>query len=205
MRSIPKSITGAVAIIAVAFCVSACDPKQGEVTEITETRPVTSKDDSLRLFASSAERLMPPNNDPIQAGSVPAAWTQAPSRQFRILNYTFGKSNSGEVYVSLVTGTLLENVNRWRGQFDMPPLSPAEFSDQESTPIAGGRGIWVRARGSYGGVGADAMPGYGLAGVLAMSGEQVLSVKMVGPEEDVDAALEDLKQFCADLKIRSAE
>lgn len=169
--------------------------------QVEETRPLTTKDRDTKLFATSDERFRNAQPSPVK-GSPPENWLVLPPAQFRELNYRFGASGTGEVYVSLASGAVVDNVNRWRGQFGLAPLSPDEFDAALKTPIAGTEGVWVEATGEYGsGMGASAKPGYGLAGVIAQVDGRILTLKMVGPEAEVEAEKPALKAFAASLEL----
>jgi hypothetical protein len=167
--------------------------------EVEDTRPLTTKDRDPKLFATSDERFRNAQPSPVK-GSPPENWLALPPAQFRELNYRFGASGMGEVYVTLASGSVADNVNRWRGQFGVAPFTPEEFDAAEKTPIAGTEGIWVEASGEYAsGMGAPAKPGYGLAGVIAQVDGKILTLKMVGPQAEVEAERAALKTFAASL------
>lgn len=179
------------------FCVS-CD-SNSEPLQVEETRPLTTKDIDSKLFATSDERFRNAKPAPVK-GTPPENWLALPPAQFRELNYRFGAS--GEVYVTLASGSVADNVNRWRGQFGAAPLMPDEFDAAEKVPILGTEGVWVEAVGRYSsGMGAPTQPGYGLAGVIAQVGARILTVKMVGPEAEVEAEKPALRAFAASLEM----
>ena len=176
---------------------------KGEKTAILveETRAKTSEDAEPRLFATSDERFRDTQPSPVK-GEAPENWLALPASKFRILNYRFGESGLGEVYVSLSSGSVLDNLNRWRGQFGKDALSGAQFVAAERMDVVGVSGVWMEANGQYGaGMGASAKPGYGLAGVIADVGGQILTVKMIGPESEVAAETQALRDYVASLRI----
>lgn len=167
--------------------------------EVEEARQTTTKDRDPKLFATSDERFRNAQPSPVK-GSPPANWLVLPPAQFRELNYRFGASGTGEVYVSIASGSVGDNVNRWRGQLGLPPFTPEELDAAQKTPIAGTEGIWVEASGEYAsGMGAPAKPGYGLAGVIAQVDGKILTLKMVGLQAEVEAEKAALKAFAASL------
>jgi hypothetical protein len=186
-------------ILGISLICASCE-KDSAPMEVEETRPLTTKDRENKLFATSDERFRNAQPSPVK-GSPPENWLVLPAAQFRELNYRFGASGMGEVYVSLASGAVADNVNRWRGQFGVAPLSPEEFSVAEKTPIAGTEGIWVEASGEYAsGMGAPAKPGYGLAGVIAQVDGKILTLKMIGPQAEVEAEKAALRAFAASLE-----
>ncbi len=178
---------------------SSCEEKKEVV--VTETRAVTTRDQSPKLHASSDERFRDAKPSPVK-GVTPEGWLALPASQFRLLNYRFGESGLGEVWVSLSAGSVLENVNRWLAQFGAPVIDQAGLEKLRSVPIAGGNGSWVEAEGEYAsGMGAPPKPGFALAGVIASMRGEILTVKMVGPKAEVEAARPVLENFAKTLQL----
>ena len=181
-----------------AMMICGCEEEKKEVT-ITETRPPTSRDGPVKLFASEDERFG--NLKPVTA-TPPVGWIPQPAREFRLLNYRFGSSGTGEVWVSLANGSVLDNVNRWLHQFKMPPLDQAGLAALPAVIVAGAQGVWVNAEGDYAaGMEAELKTGYALAGYVASIGGRILTVKMVGPKAEVDAAKSELESFAKSLRM----
>jgi hypothetical protein len=179
--------------------VTSCREKEEVV--VTETRPSTTKDVKPRLFSTSHERFRNTKPSPVQ-GDLPDGWREVPGTDMRLLNYRFGESGLGEVWVSISSGTVLDNVNRWLQQFDAPPLDAAGLAAARTLPILGASGVWVEAQGNYAsGMGAEPRPGFGLAGVVAPVSSQILTVKMVGPEAEVAAAKAALEGYVSSLRM----
>lgn len=184
----------------ICFWLIGCE-KSGERVLVEETRGKTTKDETPKMFATSDERFRNIKPSPVQ-GNAPQNWLALPANQFRLLNYRFGESGLGEVYVSLSSGGVMDNANRWLKQFGGEEMNAEEFAGMEKISIAGVEGVWVEADGEYGaGMGADAKPGYGLAGVIAQVGGQILTVKMVGPKNEVDAEKQALRDYIGTLSM----
>jgi len=174
--------------------------KRNEIT-ITETREVTTRDLAPKLFATSDERFRDAKPSPVK-GDTPEGWLVLPASQFRLLNYRFGESGMGEVWVSLASGTVLDNTNRWLNQFGATPLDQAALSQLPSVTLVGASAVLVTAAGDYaGGMGAPTKPSFGLAGAIASVNGQILTVKMVGPKAEVDAAKPVLESFIKTLRM----
>ena len=183
-----------------AMLICGCEEKKKEVT-ITETRPPTSRDGPVKLFATEDERFRDIKPSPV-AAPTPLGWIPQPASEFRLLNYRFGRSGTGEVWVSLANGTVLDNVNRWLGQFKKAPLDQTGLAALPAVIVAGAQGVWVNADGDYaGGMGAEPKTGYALAGAMASVGGRILTVKMVGPKDEVDAAKPELESFAKSLRL----
>ena len=186
-------------LITCAMVISSCEEKK-ELT-ITETREATTRDKPSKLFATSDERFRDAKPSPVQ-GDTPAGWLALPASQFRLLNYRFGESGMGEVWVSLSSGTVLDNINRWLGQFGSAKIDSAGLETLADTTLAGFPGKWVSAQGEYAsGMGAPPKPGFALAGIVASVNGQILTLKMVGPKAEVDTAKPILESFAKSLRM----
>jgi len=187
------------ALVAV-ISISSCRKPPTEVT-VTETRVSTSKDLAPKLFATSDQRFRDAKASPVQA-PTPDGWLAMPATQMRLLNYRFGESGLGEVWVSVSSGSVLDNVNRWLGQFNATKLDAAGLNALRNVPVAGEPGVWVEAEGDYaGGMGAPSRSGYALAGVVADLGGRILTVKMVGPKAEVATAKATLESYAKSLTL----
>ncbi|MFM2198062.1 MAG: hypothetical protein RLZZ505_1494 [Verrucomicrobiota bacterium] len=187
-------------ILGISLLCASCD-KDSAPLQVDETRPLTTKDIEAKLFATSDERFRNAKPAPVK-GVPPEKWLVLPAAQFRELNYRFGASGTGEVYVTLASGSVGDNVNRWRRQFGLEPFTPAEMEAAQRTPIAGTEGIWVEGSGEYAsGMGSAPKAGYGLAGVIAQVDDRILTVKMVGLAEEVEEEKAALKTFAASLEM----
>ncbi|RYD19834.1 MAG: hypothetical protein EOP88_17465 [Verrucomicrobiaceae bacterium] len=186
-------------LLACVLTFSACE-KKTEVT-VTETREPTTRDAKPKLFATSDERFRDAKPSPVKA-ETPAGWLALPASQFRLLNYRFGESGMGETWVSLASGSVLDNVNRWLNQFGAKPIDQAALDKLPAVNIAGTTGVWVTAEGDYaGGMGAPEKPGFALAGVVTSVKGQILTVKMVGPKKEVEAAKATLEAYTKSLQL----
>lgn len=189
----------AACLFASVLIFSGCEEKK-EVT-VTETRKVTTRDGTPKLFATSDERFRDAKPSPVK-GDTPDGWLVLPAQQFRLLNYRFGTSGTGEVWVSISQGSVLDNVNRWLHQFGGEALDAAGLAKLPPVMVAGSPGVWVAAEGDYaGGMNAPTKPGFALAGAVASVGGQILTVKMVGPKDEVQAAKAALEGFTRSLRM----
>lgn len=186
--------------LAVALLLPGCD-KPAEVT-VDESRVVTMRDDGLKLDATANDRFQEPGTGPFIAGTVPGNWLAQPPNSFRLLSYRFG--TGGDVAVGISSGGLLENVNRWLGQFGQDPLTEADLAKLEKGEAAGAKGVWVEAEGDYSpGMGQPARPAQALYGLVAEEGGQIVTLKMTGPADEVAAQKSALKVFAQTLRKRA--
>ncbi|MBK1825905.1 hypothetical protein [Haloferula rosea] len=195
-------ILGAVAVL------GAC--KREEVTA-SGKRELTMRDENLVLDADNDARFgqgrMPAPEpteapeSPFVAEVVPDGWTTAPGSAFRLLNYKFG--TAGEAYLSISRGGVLENVNRWLGQFDAEAVDQAGLEAMESVDLAGHQGVWVKADGNFGGaMGKQAQEAWSLRGVVTEGPKGLVTVKLLGPTEEVKAEEERLRAFVGGLRLQ---
>ena len=168
---------------------------------VTETRSTTTRDKTPKLFATSDERFRDAKPSPVK-GETPEGWLVLPASQFRLLNYRFGESGMGEVWVSIASGSVLDNVNRWLKQFGTSPIDQPALEKLRNVAVAGTTGAWVEAAGNYvGGMGAEPKPGFAMAGIVASLDGRILTVKMVGPQTEVEAARPMLESFAKSLQL----
>lgn len=133
---------------------------------------------------------------------MPPEWRQVPGTQLRIMNYRFGKD--GEVYVSQAKGGVLPNVNRWRKQFALEPIS--SLDELTEVTMLDGRAWWVFLTGKFqGGMGQPPREDAALAGAIYPLGDGIITVKMIGDKDEVSAEKERMKEFCKNLRIRKSK
>jgi hypothetical protein len=168
---------------------------------VTETRRVTLRDVTPKLNASADERFRNTRPSPVTA-PTPEGWLPVPSTEFRLLNYRFGDQGTGEVWVSVAGGGLLENINRWLGQFALEPIDSATLSQWGRVAVGSDKqGVWVEAKGNYSpGMGQPPRSDQALAGILVDADGGLLTIKMVGPIADVEAQKDALKSFAASIE-----
>jgi hypothetical protein len=189
----------AACLLACVLSLFSCEERKEMI--VTETREPTTRDKSPKLFATSDERFRDAKPSPVK-GEAPQGWLALPASQFRLLNYRFGETGMGEVWVSISQGSVLDNVNRWLKQFGADPLDQSGLEKLPTVSLAGAAGVWVTAAGDYeSGMGSPMKPGFGLAGVVASVGGQILTVKMVGPKAEVEAAKPVLESYVKSLRM----
>jgi hypothetical protein len=187
------------AVLALAL-LSGCD-KPAEVS-VDETRPVTMRDAGHKLNATSSDRFEEPGTGPYLAGVVPEGWLAQPTSAFRLLSYRFG--TGGDIAVGVSSGGMLENVNRWLGQFGADPIDEAGLEKLEKGEAAGAKGVWVEAAGDYSpGMGQPPKASQALYGLVAVEGDRIVTIKMTGPADEVAAQKSALKVFAASLRKRA--
>ena len=80
---------------------------------------------------------MPPvenSSNPQIKWQTPAGWSEVPASSMRYASFSAG-ANDNKVDISIVTfpgegGSDADNVNRWRQQIGLPPMTPADVATQ---------------------------------------------------------------------------
>ena len=100
-----------------------------------------------------------------------------------------GASGATECYVAVLGGGggLEANVNRWRGQLGLGPLSAEEIDALPRVPVLGSEAPLVEARGEYTDMAGESHEDHALLGTIVARGGSMLFVKMVGPRAEVEA------------------
>jgi hypothetical protein len=114
---------------------------------------------------------------------------------------TLTKGNS-ELYLSILGGGgggLLANVNRWLGQCGAPRIDAGGVSELERAPCLGGEAHLVTAEGDFAGMDGIAQAGMGLLGALVEQPTRLVTIKLVGPADEVRAERDAFLSFIASL------
>jgi hypothetical protein len=161
---------------------------------------------------AAADRLRNPGTSSPPANAAggltydtPAAWTAAPGDQFSTVAFEVSEGDAAaRVTVSQLAGDgggLLENINRWRRQINLPALSDAELSTQtEPMTVAGIAGTYLECTGTN----AQGDP-EGLAGWIGLSDGRSWFVKIRGNTALVGRQRDTFKTFLQSLKIDPAK
>ena len=135
---------------------------------------------------------------------APADWEEQPSSGPRRGTFKIHGKDGGEAELSITSfpgdvGGLLANVNRWRGQIQLPPITQSDLA-QVMTPLsASGRNISfvdiVSAKPIK-----DGKKSRVLGGTLALD-DETWFFKLSGPDELVAAQKEQFKKFLETIKV----
>lgn len=140
----------------------------------------------------------PPSGD--IAYDAPPEWQPGTPNQFSLAAFTVSEGpQKVNITVSSAGGDLLTNINRWRGQVKLAPMTESELAaTAQKIATLGGQGDSVELPGP-----ADALPRQAILGVVATAGGRTWFVKLIG---DHDLALREksrFEQFVKSLKLRS--
>jgi hypothetical protein len=122
---------------------------------------------------------------PTYAWDLPPGWSEGPAGPMRL--GSFRVDGHPDLDVSLIVlpgdgGGAAANVNRWRKQMGLDPITDADAAALPPADVLGAKGILVRLDGAYRGMGGgEAQPDFRLLGVVVPDGGSTLFLKMVGP------------------------
>lgn len=210
-------------VVALAGCSKSSGPR-----EITGVRELSAEERKINIVDSDAQRFRMPSEmagggaAAAAAGggaaaadgggalpfvwTTPEGWTQQPQAPMRDLSFAFGPNGEGECYLSRLPGAgggLVANVNRWRGQMGLDPLTEAEIIALPKKPMFGLQGTFVDIAGTFSGMGGGPVrENYRMLGVIVSSDAGAVFVKLTGPADLVAANQAQFDAFCASLQPR---
>ncbi|MFN0021954.1 MAG: hypothetical protein ACKVP0_27210 [Pirellulaceae bacterium] len=125
--------------------------------------------------------------------TLPEGWKETPPGQFQISRFVVGDPKDPvEISISSAGGELVANLNRWRGQVGLEPVSETEL-----TSALNPSEVFGLKAGQIEIVGPPGEKQQAIIGVIAPSGKTNWFIKLKGP---VKPALEQKKNFEAFVK-----
>ncbi len=138
----------------------------------------------------------PPATGPFTA-TIPAGWT-AKAGSARWQHHTFGAG--GEVYVGQLGGTLAQNFEIWRGEFQLGALDDAAIAALPKVAFLGDDSVLLDLAGKFRSfTGKEIADARVLVAARHEAGATVF-VKLVGTAAEVAPHLEAFRQFCGSLR-----
>jgi hypothetical protein len=210
-------------IFALFLC--GCEEQGGPVQEITETRTATARD-AMPNTVSSEQRFGftrpaggggDPHGGTMGGGGTvaassgerpyewitPTGWEELAPSSMRLANFQIGGAGGAECYFTVMGGGgggVLANVNRWRNQIGLDPITDAEVGALPTMALLSSEAKVVSLSGAYKGMGDTAEAGFGLLGLVMVEGGQAFFVKMTGPEAVLVAERGNFEAFVASLR-----
>jgi hypothetical protein len=88
---------------------------------------------AVAMRSSNSEGLPPASGNPPQ-WTKPEGWTEQPLSEMRLGSFKVDGSNTASADVSVIAfpgeaGGLISNINRWRGQLQLPPLGEDQLPE----------------------------------------------------------------------------
>ena len=133
---------------------------------------------------------------------VPSGWQEVPGGQFLIAKFTFTGESGAAAAVNISRspgegGGLVGNVNRWRGQLGLAPLSEAEVNKSATAiDVQGGKASLMDLSGT------DARTGQPtrLVGVMVPQSGQTWFYKLMGNAKVVESQKDAFTKFVQGVK-----
>lgn len=182
----------------VATTLAGCGPTGDRVFEVSESRvverdlqlgkSVVDRFSSDESHAAHSNQAAEPDPGRIQfEWKLPDGWKEKPLTQYR--DGSFASPGGGDCSISRASGGVLLNVNRWRGQFGMPPLTQADIEKLPRHPLfARAQALVVECSGDYVGMMGQSQKDAKLLGlVLPIKQDLLLFLKFTGAAAEVDA------------------
>ena len=173
------------------------------MVEIAGTREIT-EETRYKPGATTAQRF-PKSRRGNYRYVAGTSWVELKPTQFRNLNFAFGRNGVGECYLSEINGYEddgLSNINRWRGQMQLEPLTAEQLAELPKHSIAGLETAYVSIEGAFQGMGSAQLErGYQMLAMLYHHNHIAFSVKMIGPAYAVAPQESEFLAFCETLSL----
>jgi hypothetical protein len=131
----------------------------------------------------------------------PAGWTEKPPAPMRDVNLQVAGDPQAECYLTTLggeAGGLEPNINRWRSQLSLPPLSAADIAALPRVPWLGGDAVYVDFEGAFTGMsGEPPRQGWRIVGLVLVRPDQSRFLKMVGPAEVIAREVAAFRELAA--------
>jgi hypothetical protein len=137
--------------------------------------------------------------------TAPATWKRTEPRsplvqaEFALLDHAENLSAAGRLTISVVGGTVKDNVERWKAQF----VGALDSCKQEEIEIGGLRATLVDFAGTFGeGMLGPVVkrPSYRMIGAIIPIKDELYVVKAVGPRETISAHVGSINSFLGSVK-----
>jgi hypothetical protein len=137
--------------------------------------------------------------------TVPAGWQEGPLAQFLIAKYVIAGASGAQASVNVSSlagdgGGLLPNVNRWRAQLGLAPVTDADLSNLPTIDASGGKATLIEISGTDARTGKPAQ----LIGLVLPLGGQTWFYKLMGDADLVAQQKDALVQFVQSAKYPDA-
>jgi hypothetical protein len=137
--------------------------------------------------------------------TIPAGWQEGQLAQFLVAKYVITGANGTAAAVNVSSlagdgGGLLPNVNRWRAQLGLAPVTEADLANLPTIDASGGKATMIEFSGTDARTGKPAR----LVGLVLPLGGQTWFYKLMGDENIVAQQRDALIQFVQSAKYPDA-
>lgn len=147
--------------------------------------------------APSSPTPTPPPAAPPFTATVPAGWT-AKAGTSRALHHTFGAD--GEVYLSQLGGTLKQNIDIWRGEMSLAPLTDAEFAALPKAAFLGDDSVLLDVAGNFQSMSGKKIDGARMLVAARLDAQTITFAKLVAAAADTTAQVDAFRAFCGSVR-----
>jgi hypothetical protein len=218
----PKSAWQLPVLVPLLFLVAGCQREQIKVYRVAkdqnpppQTAPALPTDSPNPIpppghpdisVAATAMPAASRSTQPQLTWQTPADWTEVPPSEMRLASFKVSGQDGKQADVSVVPlpgmpGSDDANVNRWRGQVGLPPMSPEELKKSgENVEAAGQPAQFYDLAGQNPGNGEAAR----ILGVIQHRDDAVWFFKMTGDAGLVEQQKPAFVAFLKSLKFASA-
>ena len=181
-------------IIIPALTIIGCEEIPKEV-EITHQRELCKFDENEAL-RGTINRF---------SARQPLHWRRIPGTKHRLLNYRSAKNT--EIALGVVSGSVSSNVIRWYGQFGQKDKAVDISTLQQGTMLGNRPYYFVEMKGNFktnmGGQAIDQENWALLAIICKANDEELITIKMTGPQSELAKEKEHILNYAHALKIIS--
>lgn len=156
--------------------------------------------------SGGADPMSPAEAAPVSVPGLPDGWKEIPNPPMLLAKYIIqGSGNAkAEVNISALGGTggafVMMNINRWRGQLSLPPLSEEDFSKETRTmDLPGGKATLVDLTGTD-----KTGKSSRLIGIIAPQTDQTWFYKLMGDPQVVEQQKDAFTKFIQTAKFSNA-
>ncbi|HEY1490777.1 MAG TPA: hypothetical protein VGF90_07030 [Verrucomicrobiae bacterium] len=138
--------------------------------------------------------------------SVPAGWQEGQLAQFLVAKYVITGEGGAQAAVNVSSlagdgGGLLPNINRWRKQLGLDPVTDADVANLPTLDASGVKATLIELSGTDGRTGKPAK----LVGMVLPLGGQTWFYKLMGDANVVTQQKDALIQFVRSAKYQAAQ
>ncbi len=198
-------------ILLILILLASCDSGGVQEYRIKKIKPESAKAVlEPPIDSSQTPVVLPTMHSPLPKKLVwqkPEHWQDGPSSSIRMANFVISKTGgTAECYVTVLPGNAggtLANVNRWRSQMSLPPITAGELEEHvQKKQLAGQEAIFMALQGKYIGLGPIKQVNSQMLIMAAFYDQGSIFVKMVGPKSIVSEEITAFHQFCQSIAIQ---
>lgn len=216
MTRVIRSIAHLPTLVLLVAGVAGCRPNPVSFYEAPREQPGSRPPGPLSA-AMTTNAARTPTTAARLEWTKPEAWTEKPASQMRLASFGYTAPNGDEADISVFSfpdaaGGLLANINRWRGQVSLDPVTEADLPTTAEQIEVAGRPAWSvdllgTAKGGGGPMMAAAPKASGptrIIGTIVPVDGMSWFFKMMGPDDVVVAQRDTFHEFIASIRAATA-